>query len=392
MKNSNLLFTFGLVGGLLSSFGGMAQTPTRTYPLQAATLAYFEDPRGADFNVNLTLDRFQMLPASLRAVALADLIAQPDYTIQGDGEEGDFQVRDRALIMRQYYDNARPELKALVQAWAFDIALAYSSNNAQSKFVQKYFDQNLTQNPRLAMQRLCSGISSHYSGPASSSTGRQLHPHLGMITNLIAFAAKTPEILDQGCFVQSGSKTISLSVRQVVAMGGPESLNDLNQAILNAKKLRPAPGPSAEMRQFISREYSVCSDDQLQSIFDQVIVQSNTQRIGDQVLFQQVMKNCMVEGKITRLANGYRFSPTTRFSDYQEPGIFFTNTADIKTKLKPQPKPSALTNTQTVSKVPSEKSPNAWPQQKPPATVKKTSWTESLRNRLQNMKEAFGVQ
>jgi len=143
MKSVRLLTTVFaiLTTVLLVTMGGSLQAQVRL-PAQASHQAasqvpvsamaqvqtYFDQFGTSGFNVSLSLADFQKLPPHLREIALADLIAQVDYTFDGERGEQSYQAKDRELILQTYYQGLSSAQKEQIQAWAFDFSLYYSNS------------------------------------------------------------------------------------------------------------------------------------------------------------------------------------------------------------------------------------------------------------------------
>lgn len=392
MKTRGKLLNYFVLLEIGFSLNTFAQSTAPSYAVAGEVQRYFSNQQNNDFNYNLTLEAFQKVSPKDQLVALADLIAHPDHE-SNDRDDAEVYAPDRVAIMQRYYDNLSQQQKDQVQAMAFDLSLHYVSTKEQLDQAEKYYQKLLDSNPQAAMQRLCSAVSVTASQSLEGDRGTkgfddekpQLRIRTEVATMFISYAAKVPQMLDQGCQVKIDNRIIKYSPRDVIYASGESYMKpELEYAMKNAKE-------NVIVQQIISKEYSSCSDKQLRIALSDAIVAANSQKVGTKILFSRTIDNCIVDARITRLATGYDFAPRAEIRGYKNKTIPFQNLNDIVSKLKMQPQSFAINRVQEV-RVSSQAAPT--PVYEEPATQSKpaeeTNWKEILINPWGAVKDASG--
>jgi len=246
------------------------------------------------------------------------------------------------------------------------------------------------------MQRLCGAMTlmaaqSIEQNRGTDGYGDSEKPQLSLsyeaATNLIQLVGQVPQAVDRPCQVKEGKRTISYSARELIE-SAPGSLLavELENTLEAAKK---SAAPEEVVQQILFQEYSSCSDAQLRHVLNQAIVEANKRPIGGHVLFGRKMDNCVVDARVTRLADRYDFAPRAEVRGYKDATMPFRTVADIVSKLKMQPQTFVIKRLQEV-RIRSQAGPVPRAETTPQtAPTDAETWKEILANPWGKMKSIF---
>jgi len=293
------------------------------------------------FSTEMTMAEFRKLPPDFQPIALAQLISHVDYGKIGDAQSS--HISDRAAIMKEHFDSLSPSQQEQIQAWAFDLSLHYSNTPEQFEQAQKYFQRLVERDPQAAMQRICAAVSlmatMSLEEDRDTLNFEEARPSLLGIkaeasSHLAQLVAMVPPMLDKSCRVQIDDRTLFYSAREVIEshQNSPTDSDDTNS--------------KEALQQFLLKEYSSCSENQLRPILSDAIVAANKLKAGGTVLFRRESGSCIVDAQIRRLKNGYDFAPSTGIIGYKKITIPFRDLNQIISKLKAQPQTYIIWRTQ----------------------------------------------